>query len=59
MPEDRAINENSKPKMILNKSDKNDISKVTREALRTLGNIYNIKSVSNIYFIKSILVDLL
>ncbi len=36
-----------------------DISKVTREALRTLGNIYNIKSVSNIYFIKSILVDLL
>ena len=58
-PEDRAINENSKPKIMLNNKDKNDISKVIREALSTLGNIYSMKSISNIYFIKSILRDLL
>ena len=50
--------EKIKPKVTLKKRDKNEISRVTKDAFKTLGRISIIKSISNIYLIKSILDDL-
>jgi len=42
--------EKIKPKKTLKKRDKNEISKVTNEAFKTLGKISIIKSISNTLF---------
>ena len=57
-PDVRAMIEKIKPKVTLKKRDKNEISRVTKDAFKTLGRISIIKSISNIYLIKSILDDL-